>query len=50
MDQIQVDALRQMLPDHPALERVVCLNIGDVYVFLERRLVTLLQETVPQYL
>src|SRR4029450_2037937 len=50
MDQIQVDALRQMFPEHPALERVVCLNIEDVYVFLEPRLVKLLQETVPQYL
>ena len=50
MDQIQVDALRQMFPDHPALERVVCLDIEDVYVFLEPRLVKLLQEMVPQYL
>ena len=45
MDQIQVDALRQMFPDHPALERVICLDIEDVYVFLEPRLVKLLRKT-----
>jgi len=50
MDDIQVDALRQMFPGDPALDRVICLDIEDVYVFLEPRLVKVLQERVPQYL
>ena len=50
MDPLQVEALRRMFPAHPALERVVCLDIEDVYTFLEPRLVQLLQQTVPQYL
>ena len=50
MDPLQVEALRRMFPVHPALERVVCLDIEDVYTFLEPRLVQLLQQRVPQYL
>ena len=50
MDPLQVEALRRMFPAHPALERVVCLDIEDVYTFLEPRLVQLLQQRVPQYL
>ncbi len=50
MDPTQVEALQRMFPAHPGLERVVCLDIDDVYMFLEPRLVELLQEKVPQYL
>jgi predicted protein tyrosine phosphatase len=50
MDGFQVEALKHMFPEHPALERIICLDIEDVYVFLEPRLVKVLQERVPQYL
>ena len=50
MDEWQVEALRQMFPEHPALERVICLDIQDEYVFLEPKLVKMLQERVPQHL
>jgi len=50
MDAIQVEALRQMFPGHPALARIICLDIEDVYVFLEPKLVKVLQERVTQYL
>jgi len=50
MDGLQVEALKQMFPEHPALERMICLDIEDVYVFLEPRLVKVLQERVPQHL
>jgi predicted protein tyrosine phosphatase len=47
---MQVQALRQMFPKHPALERIVCLEIDDVYSFLEPRLVKLLEQRVGPYL
>src|SRR4051812_47508672 len=50
MDPMQVDALRRLFPAHPALQRVVCLDIEDVYSFLQPQLVELLQQKVPQYL
>jgi len=50
MDQLQVEALRRMFPAHPALERVVCLEIPDEFVFLQPQLVELLNERVPQHL
>ena len=50
MDPMQVEALRRLFPAHPALERVVCLDIEDVYSFLQPQLVELLQQRVPQYL
>ena len=50
MDEWQVEALRQMFPEHPALERVICLDIQDEYVFLEPKLVKMLQERVTQHL
>src|SRR6478672_1922865 len=49
MDPMQVEALRRMFPAHPALERVICLDIEDVYSFLQPQLVELLQQKVPQY-
>ena len=39
MDADQVEALRRMFPAHPALERVICLDIEDCYAFLEPQLV-----------
>ena len=30
MDPLQIEALRRMFPAHPALERVICLDIEDV--------------------
>ena len=50
MDPFQVEALRRMFPAHPALERVICLDIEDVYSFLQPQLVELLQQKVPQRL
>ena len=50
MDGMQVEALRRMFPEHPALDRVVCLDIPDEFVFLQPQLVELLQQKVPQYL
>lgn len=50
MDPSQMEALRRMFPSHPALEHVICLEIEDVYSFLQPQLVELLQQKVPQYL
>jgi predicted protein tyrosine phosphatase len=50
MDPLQMEALRRMFPSHPALERVICLEIEDVYSFLQPQLVELLQQKVPQHL
>ncbi|HTH03935.1 MAG TPA: hypothetical protein VL882_26850 [Vicinamibacterales bacterium] len=50
MDLLQVEALRRMFPAHPALERVVCLDIPDEFVFLQPTLVEMLNERVPRHL
>jgi predicted protein tyrosine phosphatase len=50
MDPLQVDALRRMFPAHAALERIVCLDIPDEFVFLQPQLVELLLEKVPSHL
>ena len=50
MDRLQVEALRRMFPAHPALERVVCLDIPDEFVFLQPTLVEMLNERVPRHL
>ena len=50
MDPLQVEALIRMFPAHPALERVICLDIEDVYSFLQPQLVELLQQKVPEHL
>jgi predicted protein tyrosine phosphatase len=39
-----------MFPAHPALERIICLDIPDEFVFLQPKLVELLQEKVPAHL
>jgi predicted protein tyrosine phosphatase len=46
MDEGQRRALQQMFPEHPALPRVVCLQIPDEFTFLQPELVVLLQERV----
>lgn len=50
MDDVQRRSLESMFPDHPALERLVCLDIPDNYTFLEPELVKLLEERVPRHL
>ena len=50
MDLSQREALERMFPDHPALARLVCLEIPDDFVFLQPELVTLLEERVKQHL
>ena len=50
MDPIQVEALKRMFPAHPALERIVCLDIPDEFVFLEPKLVALLEQRIGQHL
>ena len=50
MDPMQVEALRRMFPAHPALERVVCLDIPDEFAFLQPQLVEMLNDRVPKHL
>ena len=50
MDASQGEALRRMFPGHPALDRLVCLEIPDHFTFLQPELVTLLQERVASHL
>jgi predicted protein tyrosine phosphatase len=50
MDPLQMEALRRMFPEHPALDRIICLDIEDVYSFLQPQLVELLQQKVPTHL
>lgn len=50
MDPSQRDALERMFPGHPALQRLICLDIPDDFVFLQPELVTLLEEKVKTYL
>jgi predicted protein tyrosine phosphatase len=50
MDELQLESLRRMFPGHPALDRVICLDIADEYGFLDPRLVELLEARVPAHL
>lgn len=50
MDASQARSLEQMFPGHPALSRVVCLDIPDDFTFLQPELVTLLEERVTRHL
>ena len=50
MDDRQRNALDHMFPGHPALNRVVCLDIQDNYHFLDPELVTLLRDRTHPYL
>ncbi len=50
MDDEQRRELARMFPGHPALDRVVCLDIQDQYHFLDPELVNLLeQRTQPHF-
>src|SRR4029079_12048587 len=50
MDPMQLESMRRMFPSHPALTRVICLDIPDIYVFLQPQLVEMLNERVPKHL
>src|SRR5215213_1380912 len=43
MDGDQIRDLERMFPAHPAVQRIVCLEIEDVYHFLDPQLIALLQ-------
>jgi predicted protein tyrosine phosphatase len=50
MDDQQRDALRERFPSHPALARMICLDIPDQFTFLDPTLVKLLEEQVAPHL
>ena len=50
MDQRQCAALAGMFPGHPAMDRVVCLDIRDDYHFLDPKLVSLLRDRTQPHL
>jgi predicted protein tyrosine phosphatase len=50
MDGEQRRDLARMFPAHPALERLICLEIPDRYDFLDPELVSLLRERTATYL
>jgi predicted protein tyrosine phosphatase len=50
MDEQQGESLERMFPSHPALQRLTCLDIQDVFTFLDPHLVKLLEERVKGYL
>jgi predicted protein tyrosine phosphatase len=50
MDDDQRRWLESTFIDHPALSKVVCLDIPDTFTFLQPELVQLLQERVPPHL
>jgi predicted protein tyrosine phosphatase len=50
MDGEQRRDLARMFPGHPALERLICLEIPDRYDFLDPELVSLLRERTATYL
>ena len=50
MDDDQRQWLESNFESHPALAKIVCLDIPDVFSFLQPELVKLLEERVPQHL
>lgn len=50
MEDEQRRELTRLFPKHPALNRLICLEIPDRYEFLDPELVTLLQERTTPYL
>jgi predicted protein tyrosine phosphatase len=50
MDPEQRRWLESTFTAHPALPRVICLDIPDVFTFLQPELVELLEQRVPQHL
>jgi predicted protein tyrosine phosphatase len=50
MEDDQRRALTAMFPDHPAVAKTVCLEIADVYDFLDPELVAMLRERTAPHL
>lgn len=50
MDAAQAEALKALFPGHPALARLVCLEIPDDFTFLQPELVQLLERRVAGHL
>src|SRR4029078_3033387 len=50
MDDDQCEQLPRMFPEHPALNKLVCLEIPDKYDFLSPTLVAMLEERVAPHL
>lgn len=50
MDEDQRRWLESTFNGHPSLTRVVCLDIPDIFTFLQPELIQLLEERVPRHL
>lgn len=50
MDAEQEAALREMFPGHPAVSRLICLQIPDDFTFLQPELVALLEARIAPLL
>ena len=50
MDEDERNNLKRMFPNHPAIARIVCLDIPDVFSFNDPELVRLLAERVQTHL
>jgi predicted protein tyrosine phosphatase len=50
MDDDQRAALRRHFPSHPALDKLICLDIPDEFTCLDPTLVTLLEPRVAPHL
>ena len=50
MDDDQRQWLASNFEQHPALSKIVCLDIPDDFTFLQPELVKLLEERVPEHL
>ena len=50
MDEQQRRSLRRRFAEHPALERLICLDIPDEYTFLQPELMRLLEDRAIPHL
>jgi predicted protein tyrosine phosphatase len=50
MDGGQQQDLSRLFPEHPALAKIVCLDIEDRYEFLDPELITLLRDRTKAHL
>lgn len=50
MDDEQRASLARSFPSHPALDRLICLQIPDAFAFMDPALVELLEERVTTHL
>jgi predicted protein tyrosine phosphatase len=50
MDDEQQRNLKKMFPSHPALDRIVCLDIADTFAFNDPDLVRMLEDRVQRAL